>query len=784
MIRTFTSDLRRNITKILCLTIGMSVSMVLVAKIYYEKTYDLFFKDSERIYLVYEQFDSPDGTYDFDQTSGAYPPAMKRYLPQVEEATRFTWLTEGSIILEDGQTLESGGIKVADSCLFDVFRVDILAGDPHEALSVANHCMIPVSLAERIGGDPVGKVFSVPNISEDYRAVISGVYEDFPENSSLPNSIFMSLSTLKALGWDGSDNWIGNDAYKSFVKLKKGVSPDELDAGIRRMLTDNLPKEYLQERNFNIGVKPLVGYHSSGKDTGMVILMLTILAILMMLSSTMDYLMIVAGQVRSRSKEMAIRKCFGTGHAKIFRMIIGESALYVAISALLSVLLIFSLKGLCEYMVGVTPEVMFATPYMWLVQLLVIVLLLLLTGVVPAVVYTRTGIVAGLKMKASHNRIWKLALLGIQFCLSGGLICMLVLIGLQYRTVSNYDMGYDYSDIGMVKIENKWKDGAAKVMEELRKLSCVEVVGSGSQNFVTMASGGEIWEDERPDVVLPIADMMNVNREIFDVLGLKFIQGGTFPENPSEDMNAVVVDERMIKGMRDVFGIEDDNLIGRRFKSSSHGEDKEYTICGVVSNIHRGGFGLEIDTRPAVFFPSDKPEWVIYVRFDDMTGDNLKYAQSTLDSVVKDNESYIVPYGLQFDRFTYEIRKFAAMVLIVGIAVLLIALSGLSGYVADEVENRSKEIAIRKVSGTPEWKIVRLFCIDVLKISLPSLLIGALVAMWAGSEWLTNFSIKAEVSPVIFLLAIACLQLLILAMVVIGSIRVARKNPIEYLRNE
>ena len=151
-------------------------------------------------------------------------------------------------------------------------------------------------------------------------------------------------------------------------------------------------------------------------------------------------------------------------------------------------------------------------------------------------------------MKVSHNRIWKLALLGIQFCLSGGLICMLVLIGLQYRTVSNYDMGYDYSDIGMVKIENKWKDGAAKVMEELRKLSCVEVVGSGSQNFVTMASGGEIWEDERPDVVLPIADMMNVNREIFDVLGLKFIQGGTFPENPSEDMNAVVVDERMIKG--------------------------------------------------------------------------------------------------------------------------------------------------------------------------------------------------------------------------------------------
>lgn len=236
MIRTFTSDLRRNITKILCLTIGMSVSMVLVAKIYYEKTYDLFFKDSERIYLVYEQFDSPDGTYDFDQTSGAYPPAMKRYLPQVEEATRFTWLTEGSIILEDGQTLESGGIKVADSCLFDVFRVDILAGNPHEALSVANHCMIPASLAERIGGDPVGKVISVPNISEDYRAVISGVYEDFPENSSLPNSIFMSLSTLKALGWDGSENWIGNDAYKSFVKLKKGVSPDELDAGIRGCL--------------------------------------------------------------------------------------------------------------------------------------------------------------------------------------------------------------------------------------------------------------------------------------------------------------------------------------------------------------------------------------------------------------------------------------------------------------------------------------------------------------------------------------------------------------------
>ena len=83
MLKTFTSDLRRNITKVLCLTVGMAVGMILIAKIYYEETYDAFFQDSDRIFLVYEKFNDPENPFDFDQTSGAYAPAMKRYLPPV-----------------------------------------------------------------------------------------------------------------------------------------------------------------------------------------------------------------------------------------------------------------------------------------------------------------------------------------------------------------------------------------------------------------------------------------------------------------------------------------------------------------------------------------------------------------------------------------------------------------------------------------------------------------------------------------------------------------------------
>ncbi|MDE5673734.1 MAG: ABC transporter permease, partial [Muribaculaceae bacterium] len=136
MIKIFISDLRRNIVKILCLTIGLAIGFILVAKIYFDKTYDSFFPDSDRIYMVTEMAEVNGEFQEYNQIPGGTAPGIKRYLPQVEAATRYTYLApSGKITLADDRSFEINGVTLADSCFFDVFNVDIVAGDYKAVLS-------------------------------------------------------------------------------------------------------------------------------------------------------------------------------------------------------------------------------------------------------------------------------------------------------------------------------------------------------------------------------------------------------------------------------------------------------------------------------------------------------------------------------------------------------------------------------------------------------------------------------------------------------------------------
>ena len=141
--RFFTSDIRRNITKIVCLTVGLAMGFILIAKVYFEQTYDTFFPGSDRIYRITESFVQNGEYKEYLFTPGAFAPGLKQYAPQVEAATRYTgMLHENDVRTDDGRSFTAEGVKLADSCFFDVFQARIIAGDPHEALAVKDVCMI------------------------------------------------------------------------------------------------------------------------------------------------------------------------------------------------------------------------------------------------------------------------------------------------------------------------------------------------------------------------------------------------------------------------------------------------------------------------------------------------------------------------------------------------------------------------------------------------------------------------------------------------------------------
>lgn len=792
MLKFFTSDLRRNLTKIFCLTIGLAIGLLLVAKAFVEQSFDHAIPEYGNVYIVKSSAVTHGEFREHNQTAGAIAPGLKRYVPQVEMATRITEMLDGSLTVRtpDGRDFEAESITMADSCLFDVLRWPVISGDPHEALAVEDHCMIPRSLAEKIGGDVVGMTLVSPDFNKSYHIMIDGVYEDFPINSTFRNVIYLSLSSIVKFSYDGRENWVGNDRYKSYVRLAKGASTEEVAPHIRRMLKENVDNSDLETFKYNISLEPLYEVYASQDSVKTMIWILSLLAFIILVSASLNYLLIVIGQLGKRGKEMAVRKCYGTSNRKLFLRIMGESVFFLAVSIALAVLIVLSLSDQCEMLLGYPASVLLSSPDVWLVEVCVCVALLLITGVIPAWIYCRTPVSHVFHQNTRRRKFWKLGLLSVQFFATGLMFCLLLLVYRQYHMMSRGDMGYDYENVALLETGSLPQNEKRALKDELSRLACVEAVSSADQNFTGLSrSGNNVWMEDDPDKdnQVNVTDMYYANPDIFDVMGMEFVQGGTFRENADSTVHQVVVEEGFVDVMKKYFGHKDDNIVGERFNISEHkGLDgtSEFIISGVIRNMRRGGFNSEYaDNRAGVLFPSSDVCRNLYVRFSNLTPETLQEAQNIIDRNHA-GDLYIIPFKAQVLAMIAPVKRFGFSVMAAGIAILLITIIGLIGYTADEVQRRAKEIAIRKVNGTTVGKILRIFCVDILKVAVPSLLAGGIAAVMIGRDWLSQFTDQVSLSPWSMALCLLGILTVILAVVCLNALKVARSNPVDYLRTE
>lgn len=790
MFKFFTNDLRRNLIKIICLTVGLSVGFLLVAKIYFEQTYDTFFTDIDRIYRLTESVVQNGEYREYPNVPAGMAKEISRNLPQVEEATTITHLTGNTTIkLDDGRLFEVKEILLADTSFFNLLDTRIIEGDPRIAMGIENQVMIPRSLADKIGGDVMGLQLVNIGFTDDIKMTIAGVYEDYPLNSTIPNGIYMSMASCEKIGWGSTENLLGNESFEGYVKLAKGVKPEEMHGPIINMLKKKLPDMVFDISDYRIWLRPLKGFYSSRDVVKTMSWMLGMLATVMIMCAGLNYLLIVIGQLTGRSKEMAVRKCYGTGRRQIFIRVMGESLFFLLVSLGLAILIAFSLSGLCKELLGYTPQQLFSTGKVWIVEGAVCSGLLVVTGVLPSIMYCRTPVANAFRPANHGRRIWKLALLAIQFFASGLLVCLLLLTGRQYAMVGNLPLGYDYENIGIFMQNDLEWERVNTIRKELGKLPFVEGTATYVRDFTDLGGANNVWTEGQFDNQVNVADLGVANPELIDVMGIKIVQGRNFREESDTTSNEVLVDERFIDIMQKYFSMEDRDVVGKTIYMTGHSNDMRaplpLNIVGVFENMRRGGFETEsADQRAAVLFPTSWTLGWVYVRFTELTPENLKAAQKVIDSLSEGHEIYITPYKTRIEALREPIKRFGTSVLVVGIAIIIIALIGLIGYVADEVNRRSKEIAIRKVNGTSASKILQLFCLDILRVALPSVILGGVAAILIGQRWLSQFTDRVSLNPLGMVVALILLLFLILAIVIYNCMRVAHSNPVDHLRSE
>ena len=769
--------------KVLSLGVGLAVGIVLIAKVFFELSYDSFYKDIDRVYTINTWYSHQGEEKDFGQVSGAVAVGFMDEVPGVEAGTRTTFVFNGDTYLDEGDNKLKATLVCADTCFFKVFDRPILAGDPVKVLGKWGTVMVNRSFAEKMGGvqECIGK--QIANADMDgLKLTIEGVFEDFPKNGSLDYDILLSMDTY---GKNSTDNWLGNDRYKGYVKLMPGVDPNTLTDAIRKMQEAHQPLERIEAQGTSLRyfLKPFSTLHTSDPDVKSQVILLSIVAALLILISLLNYILIVISSMVKRSKEVGVRKCYGAEGKHIYGMLTKEALLHIVLSLVLAAVIIFAGRSIVENLLGV-PFQTLLVPQSIMAIAAVILLVLVISIVVPAELYQRVPVYAALKNYTENSRNWKLGLLGVQVLINVFLVVMMLIIGKQYQKVSNADTGYDYKNLYYFDMFDGDRQALTRAAQTLRNLP--EVTGvAASYNLPLEGSNGDnvyLPNDDRE--LFNIADQYECSTDFYDLMGIQFLEGRA-PRDSSE----IVVDEKFVTKMAE-FTDWSDGAVGKQVFITGHDrssdtERRYFTISGVYKSYIIGNL-IGVDPRPSALFYGEvgsMSSWMPHTFFK-VRPEALPKVRQALEQALEGREINILSYEEQMRAAYDDSKKMRNTMALGAVFSLLIALLGLIGFIKDESLRRSKEMAVRKINGATTRDILSVFAKDIMILSAVMAVIACIAAFFVAHKWLEQFAEKVSLNPLYFLGGAILVLLIVLGVVVLNCLRIARANPVESLKNE
>lgn len=783
------------IIKVLSLGVGMAIAIILIAKVCFELSYDSSYQDVDRIYKIRTGISRQGGEgddKDFGQVSGAVAPGFKAEIPGVLEATRFSSVfdSETFIIDDEGNKVSSEHI-ITDSCFFKIFNRQFLAGDPEKALKSWNgDVAVSRTFAEKLGGvnEAVGKQIANEQMPK-LKLTVCGVYEDFPKNGSIHPEVILSIETMSS--WS-LNNWLGNDRYIGFVKLAEGIDPASLKDAIHEMQKAHQPQEELEKNGTTVWyfLAPLSKEHSSQPSVRNLVFILSIVAILLLLVSIMNYVLVAISDVIRRAREVGVRKCYGAETWDINRILLKETAGNLGLSLVVAALLVLAFRGAVESLLGVPVQDLITPLSIWII-IGIVILVFLVSAIIPAQMFTRIPISSAFRGYKESKRRWKISLLSFQFAINAVLVSLVLIVSFQYRKVLNTDPGYEYRNLVYETFPSYDQTKMNAIAGALRSLPEVEAAELTYTMPFEKASGNNVYLPGDDRELFNIADEYGASEGFFDMMGFRLVEGSV-PKEP----NDVAVSKSFVTKMA-AFADWSDGAVGKIVNISEH---DQVTICGVYEDYVIGDV-TDMDERPSVrfcwnqdFYTEEYKEkggydWAglmhtIVIKLNEVTPATMRKVENAIKEVAPDSDAEVKAYSETLVNMYDSTKQMKRTYELGSLFALLIAIIGLISYVRDENYRRSAEIAVRKVNGAQSSEIVSMLVTDILKVAVIAVIIGDAGAWLVAHYWLQQFPVKIALNPLFFIIADIVVLAIVVSVIVIGSLKIAHTNPVESLKNE
>ncbi|MCL2247022.1 MAG: ABC transporter permease [Lentimicrobiaceae bacterium] len=771
-----------NLIKVISLGAGLTIALVLIAKILFELSFDKHFPDHERIYCIYSNWsmgnsegEEPEMELD-DRTPGAIAWGMKNEIPEVENSTRYTMLWQYGIYTEnrDFISLATDAI-LADENFFDILQRPILIGDAKTILSTPMQCMISESLAEKIGMENiVGKIITLENF-DSARLTVAGVFKDFPENSTHIHEVIISLKSISSFTWDGSENWEGNDRYYSFVKLIPGATPESIADQITAMLERNMDMESLEEAGVKIEylLKNIKEVHR--EDSQSILLVFGLLVAVLLITAILNYSLVVIASVSRRTREIAVHKCYGGSGVNIFKLLFTETVVHLLLALVCAFVVVMLLEDTMVNLFHVSFKALFAPEILWILGA-VCAVVLLITGFFPAWLFSKIPVTAAFQKAGETHRRWKMVLIFIEVAITSFIITFLCMIGFQYQKMINADQGYNYENILYVGNVIKNSDTRNSIVQELNKLSEVKNVARCYLIPVNGSTGNNVSEIGSERQLFNIADLRWVDENFFEVMEISIIEGKGFKKGETGS-NMMMVSKLFAEQMAEVAGWTD-GVVDKRIFVTEHGEQ---TICGVFGNIAVNPSSWGSDDRPAAIFydPEEIRPYQFIIKMHKITPEIVDKVAAIFHTLAPDERIEVENLEQIFLGNFFTIKVFRTGFLICSVVTLLLALIGLVGYLHNETNRRRAEIAIRKINGATTGTIQSLFLKNIIKPVIPAIIAGIVAAVIVTEFVQAYFMDNLRISLPIYVCCAIAIFVIIMGSVSLSIYKASARNQVE-----
>ena len=754
-----------NLFKIVSLGLALTISVLLFARVAFEQSYDTCFRDYDRIYQVWTQYIMNGEKLEWqEQNMGPTVGTILEHFPdQVEAGTCTNFFLVNRPLYAGNVRFDEPKI-CADSLFFWTMGVEVLSGNPVQDLQQPHVIYLSESFAKRLFGseDPIGKTLSY---NHERDLTVRGTYADLPDNTTVKADAIVSMPP----SWAKTQlnySWDGGDSFPQYVRLKPGTDVEALNARIDDLISQMMPDRGKDGFDLSIRVAPLRDTYRGYDEVARMKVIMLVLGLSILFIAALNYALLSVSSLSRRAKAVGVHKCSGASGGGVFGMFLLETAVIVLLAVVVMVLLMLGFQDFVEDTAATKLRNLFTWDRIW-VPVLTVLLLFVVGGVLPGQLFARIPVTQVFRRYTEGKKGWKRPLLFVQF---GGVafICGLMgMIMLQYQYVMNKDMGFTADRIALTSLGNNSDEQSKNFVTFFKSLPYVEDVAGAMGDPLQGYSGTMINNESGESIFSARFDMITENYA--SLMGMTMLKG-RMPRNRDE----VVINEDFAKRLHWTA----DNAVGQVV----HTMGITPKVVGVVKD-----FQIQSYYTPQMPYIGFGAQWVNYVatfKLKEPFGDNLLKLQKAVAEAYPDKTIDILSMPQICDNMYNAVRVFRNATVVAGLVMFVIMLMGLLGYTADEVQRRSKEIAIRKVNGAEAGGILELLGRDILYVALPAVVVGVGASAYVNVLWMEMFSTRVSVGWAMYVLVALVILLVILGCVLWRTWGIANSNPVLSLKSE